>query len=137
MKIAVTYDNQTGEVFQHFGHTEYFKVYELNGDQIVSSEVVSSEGFGHESLADFLYREQIAALICGGIGPGAQMALAQMGIRLLAGTSGNADEVVKGILAGTVEYSETANCSHHHEHGGEHDCHHDHEEGHACHCHDK
>ena len=28
MKIAVTYDN--GNVFQHFGKTENFKVYELN-----------------------------------------------------------------------------------------------------------
>ena len=26
MKIAVTYEN--GQVFQHFGHTEQFKIYE-------------------------------------------------------------------------------------------------------------
>ena len=27
MKIAVTYEN--GEIFQHFGHTEQFKVYDV------------------------------------------------------------------------------------------------------------
>lgn len=39
MKIAVTYDN--GEVFQHFGKTENFKVYEVEDNKIISSEVIS------------------------------------------------------------------------------------------------
>ena len=42
MKIAVTYDN--GEVFQHFGHTEEFKVYEVEDGKVVSSQVVGSDG---------------------------------------------------------------------------------------------
>ena len=40
MKIAVTYDN--GSVFQHFGKTESFKVYEVEDNKVVSSEVIGS-----------------------------------------------------------------------------------------------
>ena len=49
MKIAVTYDN--GEVFQHFGRTENFKVYEIEDNKVISSEVISSNGVGHGALA--------------------------------------------------------------------------------------
>jgi predicted Fe-Mo cluster-binding NifX family protein len=52
MKIAVTYDN--GEVFQHFGKTENFKVYEVEDNKIISSEVISSNGSGHGALAGVL-----------------------------------------------------------------------------------
>ena len=38
MKIAVTYDN--GSVFQHFGKTENFKIFEVENGAIISSEVV-------------------------------------------------------------------------------------------------
>ena len=49
MKIAVTYDN--GNVFQHFGKTESFKVYEIENNQVVKSEVIGSNGTGHGALA--------------------------------------------------------------------------------------
>ena len=45
MKIAVTYDN--GSVFQHFGKTENFKIFEVENGAIISSEVVGSNGAGH------------------------------------------------------------------------------------------
>ena len=44
MKIAVTYDN--GSVFQHFGKTENFKIFEVENGAIISSEVVGSNGAG-------------------------------------------------------------------------------------------
>lgn len=116
MKIAVTYDKESGEIFQHFGHTEYFKLYEVNADmKVASAEVVSADGFGHESLALFLFRNDVAALVCGGIGGGAQMALMQAGIPLFAGVSGPADEAVDLLLQGKLVYSSEANCSHHEE----------------------
>ena len=37
-RIAVTYDN--GQVFQHFGRTEAFKVYEVEDGNVVNSEIV-------------------------------------------------------------------------------------------------
>ena len=120
MKIAVTYDN--GNIFQHFGKTENFKVYEVEDNQVVSSEVIGSNGTGHGALAGLLSEQGVDVLICGGIGGGAQSALAQAGIRLYGGVSGNADEAVNALLTGTLGYNPNIHCSHH-----------DHEgEGHAC-----
>ena len=110
MKIAVTYDN--GEVFQHFGRTENFKVYEVEDNKVVSSEVIGSNGSGHGALAGLLAGQDIAVLICGGIGGGAQAALAEAGIELVAGAEGNTDEVVEAYLRGEL-VSTGANCNHH------------------------
>ena len=115
MRVAVTYDN--GQVFQHFGRTESFKVYEVDGNKIVSSEVIGSNGCGHGALADLLAMNQIDVLICGGIGGGAQNALAAAGIRLCAGASGDVDKAVEDYLAGTL-VNTGSNCSHHEHAGG-------------------
>ena len=95
MKIAVTYEN--GEIFQHFGHTEAFKIYDIADGKVVSAEVVDTNGSGHGALAGFLVAHGVDTLICGGIGGGAQNALAQAGIRLFGGVSGNADEAVNAL----------------------------------------
>ena len=122
MKIAVTYDN--GNVFQHFGRTENFKIYEVKDGEILSSEVVGSGGRGHESLAEVLLENNVDLLICGGLGAGAQNALASAGVAVAAGAQGDADEAVKAFLRGELQNT-GANCDHHHEEGG---CGH-HEEG--------
>ncbi|MBQ3943728.1 MAG: NifB/NifX family molybdenum-iron cluster-binding protein [Elusimicrobia bacterium] len=121
MKIAITYEK--GEVFQHFGHTENFKVYTIEDDKILSSEIISSNGTGHESLAGMLKGLGIETLICGGIGGGAKVALAQEEITVYPGVSGNADDAVKAFLNGTLNYNPNTLCSHHHEHSNEHRCH--------------
>ena len=128
MKIAVTYEN--GTIFQHFGHTEQFKLYEVEDGNIRKEEVVDTNGSGHGALAGFLEGHQVDTLICGGIGGGARDALAAVGIRLYGGVTGDADQAVKALLAGTLDYNPDTRCSHHdqegHEHGrcGEH--HHEH-----------
>lgn len=122
MRIAVTYEN--GQIFQHFGHTGQFKVYDVEEGKILSSEVVSTNGSGHGALAGLLGALHADVLICGGIGGGAQAALAQAGIQLYGGVSGSADEAVAALLAGQLSYDPAVHCSHHdHEHGGE---------GHTC-----
>ena len=126
MKIAVTYDN--GNVFQHFGRTEQFKVYEVKDNKVVSSEVIGSNGTGHGALAGLLAGQDVDMLICGGIGGGAQAALAEAGVELCAGAEGNTDEAVEAYLRGEL-VSTGANCDHHHEEG--HDCG-GHDEGHSC-----
>ena len=127
MKIAVTYDN--GEVFQHFGRTESFKIYEVEDNKVVSSEVISSNGTGHGALAGLLAEQGVNVLICGGIGGGAQTALTEAGIDLCAGAQGNVDEVIETYLKGELE-SSGVNCDHHHHEEG-HSCG-SHEEGHSC-----
>ena len=122
MRIAVTYEN--GQIFQHFGHTEQFKIYDVADGQIVREAVVDTNGSGHGALAGFLMQLGVDALICGGIGGGAQMALAEVGIRLFGGVSGDADAAVNALIAGNLGYNPDVHCDHHdHEHGeGGHSC---------------
>ncbi|MBQ2817876.1 MAG: DUF134 domain-containing protein [Clostridia bacterium] len=120
MRIAVTFEN--GQIFQHFGHTEQFKVYDIENGQIVSAVVADTNGSGHGALAGFLKLNKVDALICGGIGMGAQMALAQAGIALYAGVKGDADEAVKALAKGELSYDPNANCDHHGHSHGDHDC---------------
>ena len=122
MRIAVTYEN--GQIFQHFGHTEQFKIYDVADGQIVREAVVDTNDSGHGALAGFLMQLGVDALICGGIGGGAQMALAEVGIRLFGGVSGDADAAVNALIAGNLGYNPDVHCDHHdHEHGeGGHSC---------------
>lgn len=126
MKIAVTYDN--GNIFQHFGKTEFFKVYEVENNQVISSEVTSSNGAGHGALAELLGNQSVDLLICGGIGGGAQTALADAGVEVCSGVQGDVDQAVEAYLKGEL-VSAGVNCDHHHEEG--HSCG-SHEDGHSC-----
>lgn len=130
MKIAVTYES--GLIFQHFGHTSQFKIYEVENNEVVSSAVVSADGFGHGALAGFLKSQGVDTLICGGIGGGAQMALAEAGIKLYGGVRGDADDAVEAYLSGELSYNPCVRCDHHdhdHDHAcGSHGC-----GSHSCH----
>lgn len=138
MKIAVTYDS--GNVFQHFGRTEQFKIYDVEDGKVLSSQVIGNDGLGHGALAGLLENNAIDVLICGGLGGGAMNALTSAGIQVVAGASGNTDEAVEAFLKGEL-VSSGANCDHHH-HDGDHECgehgcgHHDDEEGGCCGHHD-
>lgn len=121
MKIAVTYAG--GLIFQHFGHTAQFKIYEVQDGHVVSAQVIDTDGHGHGALAGFLSAQGVDTLICGGIGGGAQMALASAGIKLYGGIAGEADEAVAALLAGSLAYNPAPNCNHHDQHHGE---------GHSC-----
>ena len=122
MKIAVTYEN--GNVFPHFGHTEQFKIYEIEEGKIASEQVADTNGSGHGALAGMLKAWKVDTLICGGIGAGAQAALAEAGIRLYGGVTGNADEAVEALLVGKLAFNPDVHCSHHGEG-------HPHENGHC------
>ena len=123
MKIAVTYEN--GQVFQHFGHTEQFKLYEMEEGKIKETRIVDTEGSGHGALAGFLQNLGVEVLLCGGIGQGAKNALAEQNIQVFGGVAGSADEAVEAYLKGSLAYDPDVVCSHHghHEgHGQEHSC---------------
>lgn len=132
MKIAVTYEN--GLVYQHFGHTPAFKIYEIEGGKVSAIQVIGTDGNGHGALAGYLMSQGVCALICGGLGGGAKMALENAGIEVYAGVTGDTDQAVEAFLAGQLDFSTEANCSHHdHEHG-DHSCGHgDHGCGHGGH----
>ena len=123
MKIAVTSLN--GEVFQHFGATPEFTVYELEGKNIISSKVVSTNGTGHEALVDILLDLDVGALICGGIGGGARNAIASVGIALFPGVLGRTDDAAKAFAENCLAFNPDTMCNHHaHEHSCSGTCHH-------------
>ena len=130
MKIAVTYE--AGLVFQHFGHTANFKIYDVENGQVTASRVVDTCGSGHGALAGFLQELGVDTLICGGIGGGARIALGEAGIAVLGGVHGDCDDVVSDFLAGQLNFDPNARCSHHdHDHShscGSHGC-----GSHTCH----
>lgn len=133
VRVAVTYDN--GEIFQHFGRTEQFRIYDVEDGKVTDRGILSSGGEGHGALAGVLKGAEADVLICGGIGGGARQALAAEGIELYAGASGSAEDAVKAFAAGTLSHGDDVTCSHHGEghgcgHGQESGCHHG--EGHGC-----
>lgn len=132
MVVAVPYEN--GEIFQHYGQSGNFKLYEYWDGKLIDSAVVTAFGEGHEKMALFLQEYNVDALICGGIGDGACMALADAGIQIYAGVSGCSDESVEKFIAGTLQYEPGCSCSHHHEDGHGCCCGHDHEESQGCGC---
>lgn len=120
MRIAVTYEN--GMVFQHFGHSEFFKLYDAENSQIIRTQVVNTNGQGHGALASFLTQAKVDVLICGGIGGGAQMALAEAGIKLYGGVSGSADAAAQALAEGKLDFNPAVRCDHHDHHGEGHSC---------------
>ena len=119
MKIAVTYAE--GLIFQHFGHSQQFKIYEIQTGNILSTQVIDTNGSGHGALSGLLADQGVNLLICGGIGGGAQAALAEAGIVVMGGVQGEADDAVNAFLAGDLRFDPNVRCTHH-----------DHEEGHSC-----
>lgn len=121
MKIAVTYAD--GMIFQHFGHSQQFKIYEIQAGEILNTQVIDAGGSGHGALAGVLAEQNVNMLICGGIGGGAQMALAQAGIVVFGGVMGEADDAVEAFLSGQLRFDPNVRCTHHdHEHGEGHSC---------------
>ena len=119
MKIAVTYEN--GNVYQHFGHTQQFCLYQVENGAVTARQIVDTDGQGHGALAGFLVRQGVEVLICGGIGGGARSALAAAGIQLYGGVSGRVEDAVQRYLRGGLAYDPAACCAHHPE-GEAHAC---------------
>jgi len=120
MKIAIPYEN--GQIFQHFGHTQQFKLYTVEGQKIIAADVVDTNGSGHGALAGLLRAWGTDVLVCGGIGSGAQAALAEAGIRVFGGVQGQADAAAEDLVNGTLSYDPNARCDHHDHHHEGHDC---------------
>ena len=110
-RIAVTEEN--GEVFQHFGHTRYFALYEIKDGAVAKKSMLDAEGSGHSALGGFMRDNGVDLLICGGIGSGARNFLADQHIELIAGISGPTDEAVKKFLAGDLHDDTAGSCDHH------------------------
>lgn len=116
MKIAVTYDILTDSVFQHFGKTKNFKIYNIEDGKVTGSKVIDNGGFGHHDLAAYLKNLGVEILILGNRGQGAIDALNNASLKQIAGITGNPDDAVKSFLSGTLKGNPDAKCNHHGEH---------------------
>lgn len=116
MKIAATYDYVTGFVFQHFGRTQYFKIYEIEDGKIVNTQVIDNGGFGHHDLPPYLKSLGVETLILGNRGQGAIDALDRAGIKQIAGVTGKADAAAELFVQGKLVGNPDARCNHHGEH---------------------
>ena len=120
--IAVTMED--GQIFQHFGHTRWFELYEIKGGAVASHRTLDAEGSGHSALGGLLRANGEILHSCGGTGGGAKNDLAAAGIELISGVSGPVDEAVKLYPEGKLHDDPSAECRHH-DHGA-HECgHHD------------
>lgn len=116
MKIAITYDKETGNVFQHFGKTEFFKIYEIENNKIINSEIINNGGFGHHDLATYLKNLGVETLILGNRGQGAIDSINEAGLKEVPGIQGNVDEAAQKFAEGTLVGNFDAKCNHHGEH---------------------
>lgn len=112
MRIAVTYDH--GNVGQHFGETEAFKIYEITGGKVTGTEMVSTNGKGHRELIPVVKGLNADVVICGGVGTPMKNAIEEAGMMLYMGITGSADAAVAKLLAGILQSDTSA----------EHSCHH-------------
>jgi predicted Fe-Mo cluster-binding NifX family protein len=130
MKIAVPVTNEN-QVDGHFGHCDSYGVFTISEKNEISDvkKVGSPEGCGCKSdIAGVLASDGVTVMLAGGIGGGAVNVLNNSGIEVVRGCSGDATEVVKLFLAGSVEDSGSS-CHHHEE--NHHEGHH-HEDGSSC-----
>ena len=116
MKVAVTYEKETGNVFQHFGKTQYFKIYQIEDGKILSSEVIDNGGNGHHAIPPYLKSLGVETLILGNRGQGAIEAIAASGLKEMPGITGNADEAAELFAKGELKPNFAAKSDHHGEH---------------------
>lgn len=116
MRIAVTYDVNSKEVFQHFGQTQNFLLVDVVDGKIKSEMVITNGGNSHHLLVNYLSDLEVEVLLCGGIGNHAIEFLSSVGIKAYPGLSGDAHEAVESYLKGEVSYNPNVihNCDCHH-----------------------
>ncbi len=113
MKIVVNYLD--GEIFQHFGQTPEFKIYEVEDGKVVDSYVISADSEGHRALGKQIVALKADVVICGSLGIPMLEILESAGIKVCGNVSGNADEAVQAYLNGTLVSSTEAHscgCGH-------------------------
>jgi predicted Fe-Mo cluster-binding NifX family protein len=114
MKIAIpTKDNQ---VDNHFGHCDYFSIFELNERNEVTgkSELVTSKECGCKSnLADELAAQNVNVMLASGIGEGAIRKLKAQNIEVIAGFKCSVDEALDKYIR--KDYSQNFTICNEHE----------------------
>ncbi|PKL24734.1 MAG: hypothetical protein CVV47_09890 [Spirochaetae bacterium HGW-Spirochaetae-3] len=104
-KVAVP--TRGGMVDEHFGHCEYFTVYDIKDGKVASENRVDSpDGCGCKSdIASVLAKGGVTLMLAGNMGEGAVRVLKANGIDVIRGAAGDARSVIDAWLAGSVKDS--------------------------------
>ncbi|MDY2888130.1 MAG: NifB/NifX family molybdenum-iron cluster-binding protein [Candidatus Caccosoma sp.] len=113
--IAITYDKESNSVWQHFGRTEYFYLF---NEETGEEKIIDNGGYSHHDLAPYLKSLGVTTLICGGIGYHGVEAVQSAGIKLIPGAFGNVKDVINAFKDGSLVGNPNAmhSCSHNGEH---------------------
>lgn len=111
MRISVNY-SPDGTVFQHFGRTEAFKLYDVEDGKVTATKMLPAVAGGHGALPQQLKANGVDVVICGGMGAPMLQALKSCGFTICAGVSGGADDAVRAYLAGKIGPNEQAHPCH-------------------------
>lgn len=105
MRVAVAYDALSGDIGAHFGHAEYFAIYDSDAENTCaqSKRLISTEGrSGHSAMAELMRSEGVDAVLSGNIGTAAKAALLSLGIVPVMGYEGPADMAADMLIAGLL-----------------------------------
>jgi predicted Fe-Mo cluster-binding NifX family protein len=120
MKIALP--SVKGQVDGHFGHCQFFTIFDIDDDKNIVSEekLVPPPGCGCKSnIVPQLAEKGVTVMLAGNMGQGAVNKLNMSGIKVIQGCAGELKEVTKAWLDGSVKDSGQG-CSDH----GHGDCDH-------------
>ncbi|PKM83125.1 MAG: dinitrogenase iron-molybdenum cofactor [Firmicutes bacterium HGW-Firmicutes-14] len=115
MKIAIAMEGNT--VSEHFGHCENFYVADIENKEVKNPQVIANPGHVPGFLPKFLAEKKVECIITGGIGAKAIELFNEMGIEVITGARGTAEEVVPGYIRG--ELVSTGSVCREHMHAGE------------------
>jgi predicted Fe-Mo cluster-binding NifX family protein len=113
MKIALP--SNGSNIDEHFGHCQSFTLFDIDDEKkIVSEETLTPPaGCGCKSnIIPQLAGMGVSVMLAGNMGGGAANMLAQSGIAVVRGRSGDVREAVQEFLAGNVDDS-GATCQSH------------------------
>jgi len=112
MKYAVPVSN--GMLSQHFGHCEYFAIFEVDekSKDITGKKLVTPPEHQPGVLPEWLAREGVAVVIAGGMGSRAQDLFQQRNIQVIIGsTESDPEKAVSSFLDGKLVVGDNV-CDH-------------------------
>lgn len=105
MKIAISSDSEN--VSAHFGRAPNFTLVTIENNKLIEKKVLQNPGHTVGSIPKFISEQGAKCMITGGMGRRAQDFFSQYGIEIIMGVTGKVDDVITGILDGTLEGGES------------------------------
>lgn len=114
MRVALAVDNNM--ITEHFGHCEYFVVYDVENKKIEGSEIIKNPPHQKGALPKFLKQHDVDVVIAGNMGKMAINICTSLGIECFRGVKGQLNDVINNFVNGTLESSDLE-CNEHKHHG--------------------